>query len=403
MLDSMNCDVYPRGDDPAGGLPPGDEWQAGLNLLLVCRDPSWSQAVFGATIPGPINACDARGAIAHLASIRPTYSHLLLQPQSDDGLFDTLIQMTSEAAGSDTELVLLGGDATPKPRRTMVRSATSRSVQEALMVGSRPRRKQPPALNPSDLRAALDGGMISARYQPIVSLTDRRPLALEALARLDHPDQGTVLPDRFVPQIEDAGLAARLTELMTERAFADLASPALRGRSLRVTLNFPLDVILQAAAIERLDAQRQAFGIAADQVVIELTESMPVKNIPELRTVLERIRALGYRAAIDDVAPQVPGLDDLLLLPFTSAKLDKDTVSQAGSDPAMLAFLRDVTTRAHANGMLVVAEGVETVATWDLMRSIGVDGGQGFLLARPLPCAAVPVWLDAWQHNAQTF
>jgi EAL domain-containing protein (putative c-di-GMP-specific phosphodiesterase class I) len=236
-----------------------------------------------------------------------------------------------------------------------------------------------------------------------VSLTDRRPLALEALARLDHPDQGTVLPDRFVPQIEDAGLAARLTELMTERAFADLASPALRGRSLRVTLNFPLDVILQAAAIERLDAQRQAFGIAADQVVIELTESMPVKNIPELRTVLERIRALGYRAAIDDVAPQVPGLDDLLLLPFTSAKLDKDTVSQAGSDPAMLAFLRDVTTRAHANGMLVVAEGVETVATWDLMRSIGVDGGQGFLLARPLPCAAVPVWLDAWQHNAQTF
>ncbi len=372
--------------------------RGGMNLLLVCRDPDWARAVHDAMDDRNVDACDARGAVSRLACIIPGYSHLLLQPQSDDGLFDTLLQLTTEAAGSDTKLLLLGGHPTRRPGLNVIRSATRRSVQEALMVAPRSRKKPPP-FTLAEIKAALDGGMISARYQPIVRLSDRRPVALEVLARMDHPAQGTILPDRFIPQIEDAGLAARLTELITERALSELGTLTSPDRPLIITLNFPLDVILRPEAIDRLEAQRQAAGIPARLIAIELTESLPVHDFPGLRTVLERIRAMGYHTAIDDVSPTVSGLAELLTLPFTTLKLDKDIVALAGDDQATLAFLRATTDKAHQAGMKVVAEGIETVKAWDLMRAAGVDGIQGDLLARPVPAAAVPVWLDAWERN----
>ncbi|MGE0419364.1 MAG: EAL domain-containing protein [Acetobacteraceae bacterium] len=373
--------------------------RAGLNLLLVCRDPDWARAVHDAMESRNIDVCDARGALARLAGVMPTYSHLLLQPHCDDGLFDALFQMTSEAAGSDTELLMLGGIPTRRADLNVIHSATPRLVQEALMVGPRSRRPQDAPFSLAEIRAALDGGMISARYQPIVRLSDRRPVALEVLARLDHPAQGTVLPDRFIPQIEDAGLAARLTELITARAFSALGDFLRQGLSLAITLNFPLDVIMRPEAIQTLEEPRQAAGIPAGLVSIELTESMPVQDFPALRQVLERIRGLGYRAAIDDVSPSVPGLTELLALPFTGLKLDKNIIVQALADAAILDFVRTTTDRAHQAGMIVVAEGIETPEAWHLVRSAGVDGAQGYLLARPLPAAAVPVWIDNWQRN----
>jgi EAL domain-containing protein (putative c-di-GMP-specific phosphodiesterase class I) len=267
------------------------------------------------------------------------------------------------------------------------------------MVGPRQRGSSDIELNLHELREALDRSLISARYQPIVRIADRQPVALEVLARLDHPVQGTVLPDRFVPQIEDAGLAARLTEVVAARAFADLTAAGLTRHGLLITVNFPLDVLLKTEAIARLDAQRIAAGIPPDMIVVELTESTPVKDFDALRHVLEAVRSRGYSVAIDDVGPAVPGLIELLELPFTSLKLDKDLVIRSGEDPAILDFLRDTTERAHRKGMQVVAEGVETVETWNRMDSIGVDGAQGFLVARPLPAGAVDVWLDAWRST----
>lgn len=385
----------------SGCKPPDAPASAGpsrpnLNLLLVCRDPSWSSAVREATNSHTVWDCDARDALMRLAGIVPNYSHLLLHPQCDDGLFDALFQLTSEAQGSDTELLILGGQPALRTWLPTIPAATSRSVREALMVGPRSRQSADAPFSLEELKAALEGGMISARYQPIVRLSDRRPIALEVLARLDHPDRGTILPDYFVPQIEDAGLAARLTEVIVERAFADLTVPAMRNHEMLITLNFPLDVITRPDAIDHLEARRQAAGLPADRIVIELTESMPVRDFAALRAILDRVRAKGYRAAIDDVSPAVPELEELLRLPFTSVKLDKDLVAHAGDNVDTLRFLTTTVTQAHAAGMLVVAEGVETVDAWNLMRAAGIDGAQGYLLARPLPAAAVPVWLESW-------
>jgi EAL domain-containing protein (putative c-di-GMP-specific phosphodiesterase class I) len=378
------------------GVPHASRLSA-INLLLVSRSATWSRAVHCATKAlggGDVLTCDARGALTRLAGTASHYTHLLVDRNDAEGLLDELADLATEVAAPDTDVLVLGLADSSRPHIRVVPTATTRSVAEALMASSPTR--DGPAMNVAELTAAMQGAMIETRYQPIIRIADRRPVGLEALARLNHPERGTLLPDRFVPQIEDAGLAAELTSLVSTRAFADLAGPFLMERGLWMSVNFPLDVLLQPASIDRLEEQRIFAGLSASHIVVELTESRPVDDIPMLRRSLERLRGLGYGAAIDDVGPAVPRLAPLLDLPFTSLKLDKDLVQQVNESAEIRTFLADTIVQAKARGLTVVAEGVETGAIWDQMRDLGADEVQGFLAARPLPVAAVPIWWDAW-------
>jgi EAL domain-containing protein (putative c-di-GMP-specific phosphodiesterase class I) len=302
---------------------------------------------------GDVFACDARDALARLAGTTTHYSHLLVDQNAADGLMDELADVSIEVISPDTDMLVLGTANTRHPHIRVITTATPRSVLEALMVKSTPRTR--PIMNLAELRAAMKGAMIETRYQPIVCIASRRPVGMEALVRLNHPEKGTLLPDRFVPQIEDAGLAAELTTIVSARAFADLAGPFMAGRGLRVSVNFPLDVLLMPAALDRLEEQRRAAGIPADRILVELTESRPVDDIPMLSKSLERLRALGYGAAIDDVGPAVPRLAPLLDLPFTSLKLDKELVQKVLQSAEIEEFLATTIVQSNAHVQTVVA------------------------------------------------
>jgi EAL domain-containing protein (putative c-di-GMP-specific phosphodiesterase class I) len=384
-------------DDRSVAPLPASAW----NLLVVSANRRWTEAVRAAAaeMGGGVSTCGARDAVIRLAGTTPRYSHLLLHPSCAEGLLHELVDLTAGSRGSGTEMLLLGA-ATAPPRVGVVRSASRRSVRQALAArppfGLLPNE---PKMHLTELRDALAGAMIETRYQPIVRLADREPIALEALVRLNHPTRGTLSADEFVPQIEAHGLAAQLTDLVADRALSDMAGPLLSGRGFEITLNFPLDVLLVPEALQSLDARRRAVGIPAGQVIIELTESKPVEDLAALRTVLERLRGDGYRVSIDDVSPTVPRVGELLDLPFTSIKLDKDVVQHLGGPRAMLDFAQRMVAAAQARGLTVVAEGVEDVATWRRVQALGVHLAQGFLVARPLPAAAVPIWLDAWRSQ----
>jgi EAL domain-containing protein (putative c-di-GMP-specific phosphodiesterase class I) len=310
-----------------------------------------------------------------------------------DGLLCALADLVLEATPSDTDMLVLGAVDGRFPGFRSVESALSGSILHALTTTT-PRPKAVVEL--SELRAALSGATVETRYQPIVRVADRRPIGLEALVRLNHPLKGKIRPDCFVPQVEQAGLGAELTGLVCARALSDLSGRFLAGLHLRISVNFPLDVLLMPAALERLEEQRAAAGVAADQIIVELTESQPVEDVPGLRRALERLRKSGYGAAIDDVGPAVPRLAQLLELPFSSLKLDKGLVRQAAQSAEVCSSTAGIIATAQARGMTVTAEGVETEATWDHMATLGVHEVQGFLVARPLPVAAVPLWRDAW-------
>jgi EAL domain-containing protein (putative c-di-GMP-specific phosphodiesterase class I) len=253
-----------------------------------------------------------------------------------------------------------------------------------------------PVVQLDELDVELSGNLVQTRNQPIVRLQDREPAALEALVRLNHPTHGILLPDVFLPLIETTGLAPKLTELVMRRAFGDLANLSLSTFDLAIALNVPLNVLLMPASIQMLDAERRNAGIAARQVIIELTESQPVEDFVALRDSVERLRASGYRVAIDDIAPSVPRLDELLELPFSDAKLDKDLVQQIATEPGALAFTVRLIEVAKRHGLTITAEGVEDAATWELLNDLGVDLVQGFFAARPLVAVAVPIWLRRW-------
>jgi len=132
---------------------------------------------------------------------------------------------------------------------------------------------------------------------------------------------------------------------------------------------------------------------------VELTETHPVKRPELLLPVLKRLRAAGYRLAIDDVGPNLRDYQDLIGLPFTTMKLDKAVVQDSASSPAARRFLESAIGAAKAAGMLVIAEGIEDQAAWARMVALGVDSGQGFLIARPLTAAAAAIWHASWPRR----
>src|SRR6185437_874554 len=372
----------------------------GLHLLLVSTSREWTRAVETAAARIGAGAVEAAGsgreAIARLVNTPRPYSHVLVQPSCSDGLIEDLHGLTSGEVGSDTRLLLLGPPATPAPRIQVIVRASPRSVGAALADAAVEwPNGPPPGMRAKDVRDALTGSMIETRYQPVVRMSDGACVGMEALARLRHPAHGMLAPTHFVPQVENAGLAGQLTDAVARHALAELSRPALDGRDLTIALNFPLDIVLVPETMTRLNAQCAAAGVRPEQIIVELTESRPVEDLAALRRAIERVRRGGYGLAIDDLGPSVPHHAALIEMPFTAVKLDIEVIRDMHAEDGR-AFLLDTIDTARAQGMTIIAEGVEDRDTWRRLEARGVDHAQGFLISRPLPAAALPIWLDAW-------
>jgi EAL domain-containing protein (putative c-di-GMP-specific phosphodiesterase class I) len=379
-----------------------------LDVLLVSDDPRWTAPVREAVAAegGVVETVSARTAVARLASAGTHLSHVLVDQNGAEGLLGTLAELTSDTASAEVTLLILTlATGRPEQRRAesrvpgqrVIASADRQSIAASLAERHFPTGRSEPSLPPSELLDVVSGEMIETRYQPIVRLADRETMAVEVLARLNHPTHGAVTPDWFVPRFEDAGLSFTLTSLVSTRALADLTGPSFRGLGLAMALNYPLKVLSHPKAAVSLDDRRAALGLRPEQVQIELTESRPVEDFTALGRSLEHLRSLGYRISIDDVGPAVKNLARLLTLPFTGLKLDKGIVRLIGTQGPGASLAPRVVEQARERGLTVVAEGVETRDMWDRLRALGVQEAQGYFVARPLPAAAVPVWLDAWR------
>lgn len=280
--------------------------------------------------------------------------------------------------------------------------AAVRAIPLEAVLAREPAEREPLPLPIGELRSALVEQRVRARYQPIVRVSDCRPVALEVLARLDHPLLGVLPPDRFIRSMESAGLGRRLTEVVLARAFADWSAERLARLDLMLALNFPPDVLSDDAALSRLETLRAGAGIPAARLIIELTEGDPSADLAEIARAAEQLRALGYTIAIDDISREMHTHRALLGFAFTVLKLDKELVRDALTNPASAEFIRFVIFEAHAAGMSVTAEGVEDVAVWRAMEALGVDLAQGYLVGRALTAADVIGWHRDWcgQHAA---
>lgn len=369
-------------------------------VLLVTSDPAWLAPVREAVAAqgGVVETVSAPAAVVRLARLGVPVTHVMVDSACPEGLANTIAALTADNAGA--ALLFLGTPAAGHGPGQVITGRDRQPVTAALNIRRFPVARAEPELTADDLRQILEGGYLSARYQPIVRLADRAVMAVEVLARMHHPVHPGLTPDWFVHRFEETGLACAMTEQIAARAFADGTGPDLRDLGLTMALNLPLRVLTSDGATQTLDNMRAAAGLTADRIAIELTESQPVEDFPALAQALEALRALGYRVSIDDAGPEVKNLDRMLELPFSGLKLDKGVVrtlrrGEQASGP-WGARLPGMIQQAAAKGMTIVAEGVESQETWDLLRDLGVAEAQGFFIARPLPAAAVPLWRAAW-------
>lgn len=240
-----------------------------------------------------------------------------------------------------------------------------------------------------ELTQAIARDEIAILFQPQVRIGDGRITGVEALARWDHPEHGPLGADPLFAAAERAGLGVALSDhiqrVVLERAVG--WEPALAH--LDVALNVTAEDIARAGFADALLTRVAASGFAPARLVVEITETALIADLPAAAAALETLRRAGVRVAIDDFGAGYAGLAYLKALPLDRLKIDRSLVLDIAESARARAVLRGVVALAEALGLAVIAEGVETSAQRDVLAAERCGWFQGFLCAGALDEAAL--------------
>ncbi len=238
----------------------------------------------------------------------------------------------------------------------------------------------------SQLRGAARRGELRLHYQPKLAVADDRIIGAEALVRWQHPDHGLLAPGAFIGLAEELGIIGLIGEWVLETACRDAADWARAGLGVpRMAINVAKPQFMQGDLAASVRRAIEASGIGAQRLVIELTESMLMEDVRGSLVTMNRIRDLGATLSIDDFGTGYSSLAYLKRFPLDELKVDRSFVMDLPGGRADSAIVRSVVELGHNLGMTVTAEGVETIAQRDSLRSFGCDSYQGFLFSRPIP------------------
>ncbi|MDH3538751.1 MAG: EAL domain-containing protein [Acidimicrobiia bacterium] len=237
------------------------------------------------------------------------------------------------------------------------------------------------------LRTAIDTpSQLSLWYQPKVDLATGSLTGVEALVRWHHPEQGLIMPDRFISVAEETGLIIPLDRWVIGEA----------ARQMRQWLDDGLDDFVMSVNVSSRQFHHgnlagsvaralDESGIEPARFEIEVTEGTLIENIDVARVTLDALRDLGVRISIDDFGTGYSSLSYLKRLPIDVLKIDRSFISALPEDPEDAAISEAIVRLGHTLKMEIVAEGVETQAQFDFLRKLGCDTGQGYHIAAPLP------------------
>jgi diguanylate cyclase (GGDEF)-like protein/PAS domain S-box-containing protein len=240
----------------------------------------------------------------------------------------------------------------------------------------------------NELHRAIERGELRLFYQPIISLTDACCIGAEALVRWQHPERGLVAPAEFIPLAEDTGLIVPLGAWVLEEAATQAARWQLdHAGDFFVSINLSARQLAQPDLADQMAQVIGQSGARASNLFLEITETAFMEDAEAVMRVIERVRALGVRFAIDDFGTGYSSLGYLKRFAVDSVKIDRAFVNGLAEDSGDLAIVTAVVGLAHALGLRVVAEGVETEAQLTELVSLGCDEAQGYYFAPPQPAA----------------
>nr|EDZ39226.1 MAG: Response regulator receiver modulated diguanylate cyclase/phosphodiesterase with PAS/PAC sensor(s) [Leptospirillum sp. Group II '5-way CG'] len=246
----------------------------------------------------------------------------------------------------------------------------------------------------SHLLRALKNREFVLYYQPKVRLSNGSIEGVEALIRWQDPDKGMVLPSRFIPTLEETGLILPVGEWVVQQALSDLSGWIAKGLSVpRVSVNVSS---LQLRHRDFLESLVRLWGPEerAGLLEIEITESLILDDVPGTIATLEEIRSRGMTVSIDDFGTGYSSLSYLASLPVNTLKIDQSFVAQLGDRPESLSIVSAIISLAHSLNLSVVAEGVEKESQLSMLKNLGCDAIQGFLISEALPADLFEAFLQ---------
>ncbi|MEC5205620.1 diguanylate cyclase (GGDEF)-like protein/PAS domain S-box-containing protein [Vogesella perlucida] len=252
------------------------------------------------------------------------------------------------------------------------------------------------------VRDALDSGELCLYYQPKVDMQDGRVVGAEALLRWQHPQLGLLSPAAFLPLIADSPLIVAVGQWVIDTALAQLDLWRRQGLVLTVSVNVAASQLQQpdfAAQLAQSLARYPALPPA--QLALEILESAALRDIGQVSAVMQACAALGVSFALDDFGTGYSSLTYCKRLPASLLKIDQSFVRDMLDNSEDRALVEGVISLARAFGREVIAEGVETIAHAHALRAMGCRLGQGYGMARPMPAAALPGWVQAWPASAE--
>jgi diguanylate cyclase (GGDEF)-like protein len=242
------------------------------------------------------------------------------------------------------------------------------------------------------VRDAIGNRELRIHLQPQIRLTDHALVGAEALLRWHHPERGLIPPAEFLPLAEQSSLASPITNHVIEEAIAAAQQLHAENSDLTIWINLTARDLLDQSLAPTIAAALLTAGIDPSRLGFEVTESSLIINIEMAITTLNAVRQLGCRTSIDDFGTGYASLQYLQRLPIDEVKIDQFFIRDATTNPEAAAIIRSTTRLIQDLGMTVVAEGVETGDTLDLLTDIGCDIVQGYLISRPLDLASFTTW-----------
>jgi diguanylate cyclase len=244
-----------------------------------------------------------------------------------------------------------------------------------------------------DLRLAMERGELQLYYQPKVDARTSEITGAEALVRWQHPTRGTVTPQVFIPIAERFGLIGALGAWVIEDACRQVREWLDEGLSIRVAVNLSVHQLRHDDLVPRIRRALLHHDVAPRLLSFEITESVAMEDTQATLRAFSQLAQLGVLLAIDDFGTGHSSLAYLRKLPARQLKIDRSFVADLEHSPDALAVVDAVVSLAHALGLRVVAEGVETQAQRDLLLGLRCDELQGFLIAKPMGPKSLALWV----------
>jgi diguanylate cyclase (GGDEF)-like protein len=240
------------------------------------------------------------------------------------------------------------------------------------------------------LPGAVERGELQIEYQPIVAAFDGQISGMEALLRWNHPSRGVVPPGSFIPMAEQSGQIVEIGRWMLEQVWSDEAAwHTDRASRLGVAINVSTHQLMSAGFAGSVGDVLDSASINPALLMLEVTESVFVRDEERARIVLNELKGIGVKLALDDFGTGYSSLSYLNALPIDTIKIDQTFIAKLMEDPGSESIVNAIIQLAHNLDLTVVAEGVETMAQHEALTELGSDACQGFYFARPMPAHRV--------------